>query len=102
MNDMRLRNFSRPCKNILALAVIALCILCPALTCNAETEEYNPRQAGHPLKFAAYIAFPVGVLLDYAIARPAYWLVQREPFYTLFGTRYMGPDKAKERRYATE
>jgi len=102
MSDMRLRDFSWAFKNILALTVIVLCLVCPVLTSHADTEEYNPREAGHPLKFIAYLVFPVGVLADYAITRPCYWLVQRDPFYTLFGTRYMGPSKGEEREYATE
>ncbi len=47
--------------------------------------EYDPQEAGHPLHIAAYLVSPLGVLLDYGLMRPAFWLVQREPFKTIFG-----------------
>jgi hypothetical protein len=46
---------------------------------------YEPLQAGHPLRIAAYVLHPVGVILDYAIFRPFYWIGSHEPLRTLFG-----------------
>lgn len=51
------------------------------------TEEYSPSDAGQPLRVAAYVVNPVGVVFDYLILRPAYWIGSREPFKTLFGRR---------------
>ncbi len=48
-------------------------------------ETYEPDRAGHPLRVVAYALHPVGVILDYAILRPAYWLGSHEPLRTLFG-----------------
>jgi hypothetical protein len=48
-------------------------------------EPYDPKRAGNPLRIAAYIVHPVGVVLDYLIFRPAWWIGQHEPFKTLFG-----------------
>ena len=48
-------------------------------------EEYEPRMAGNPVRIAAYILSPVGVLIDYAIMRPAWWIGSHEPFRTIFG-----------------
>ncbi len=52
---------------------------------SAGAAEYDPRSSGHPLRIAAYALHPVGVLLDYMIFRPAWWVGQREPFRSLFG-----------------
>ena len=46
---------------------------------------YEPLRAGHPLRVAAYVLHPVGVILDYAIFRPCYWIGSHEPLRTLFG-----------------
>jgi len=46
---------------------------------------YEPDRAGHPLRVVAYVVHPVGVILDYAIFRPAYWIGSHEPLRTLFG-----------------
>jgi hypothetical protein len=50
-------------------------------------DEYDPRQAGHPVRIAAYALHPIGVTLDYLIFRPAWWVGRREPWRTLFGVR---------------
>lgn len=48
-------------------------------------EEYDSQDAGHPLRIAAYVLHPVGVIIDRLIFRPAWWIGSHEPFYTLFG-----------------
>jgi len=51
----------------------------------AEAEQYDPQKAGNPIRIAAYILHPVGVLLDYGLMRPCFYVVKREPFSTIFG-----------------
>jgi len=46
---------------------------------------YEPDRAGHPVRMIAYVLHPVGVILDYVIFRPAYWIGSHEPLRTLFG-----------------
>jgi len=46
---------------------------------------YDPQRAGHPLRIVAYVVHPVGVILDYLVFRPCYWLGSHEPLRTLFG-----------------
>ncbi len=46
---------------------------------------YEPTEAGHPLRIAAYVLHPVGVILDRLILRPAAWLGRQEPIKTLVG-----------------
>jgi|SRR4029453_14511023 hypothetical protein len=48
-------------------------------------DPHDPTRAMHPVRVAAYVLHPVGVLLDYALVRPAVWVVRQEPFRTIFG-----------------
>jgi hypothetical protein len=67
------------CAGFLAFALVAL-----AAPSGAE-QDYDPSEAGHPLRIAAYVMHPVGVIIDRLVFRPAWWLGSREPFRTLFG-----------------
>jgi hypothetical protein len=49
------------------------------------SDDYDSKEAGHPLRIAAYVLHPVGVIIDRLIFRPAWWVGSHEPFYTLFG-----------------
>jgi hypothetical protein len=67
---------------------LALALAGTALTpasASAEEPQYDPQKAGHPLRIAAYILHPVGVIIDYTILRPAYYIGRYEPFRTIFG-----------------
>ena len=56
-----------------------------ALATPAAADEYDPRYSGHPLRIAAYVLHPFGVLVDYLVLRPAHWVGSKEPFRTIFG-----------------
>jgi hypothetical protein len=65
---------------------VALCAaLVLASASPAFADRYDKRRAGHPLRIAAYIIYPVGALLDVLIMRPAHWLVNQEPFKSAVG-----------------
>lgn len=66
------------------LGLVVLALVASAAPARAE-EEYDPKRAGHPLRIAAYIMHPAGVLIDYVIMRPAWWIGSHEPFRTIFG-----------------
>ena len=51
----------------------------------SSSSDYNPKEAGHPLRIVAYVLHPVGLALDTLVFRPAHWLGSREPFKTLVG-----------------
>ncbi len=57
----------------------------PVLGSDGSEDEYEPKRAGHPLRIAAYVLHPVGVILDTLIFRPAHWLGSKEPIKTLVG-----------------
>jgi hypothetical protein len=77
------------------LAVISLLLagflLAPASNAWAERKSYtapstyDAAEAGHPIKVVYYVVYPVGLLLDTLILKPAWWLGQHEPFRTVFG-----------------
>ena len=68
-----------------AAAVLAALMLAGAAPLHAE--DYDPQEAGHPVRILAYVLHPVGYLLDRLIFRPAHWVGSHEPFRTLFGQR---------------
>jgi hypothetical protein len=76
---MRYQRFRRSIAALLACGVLLLGAT-PALA-----DEYDPQQAGHPLRFIAYVLHPVGVVLDLLIVRPAHWLVSQEGLDEFFG-----------------
>jgi hypothetical protein len=67
-----------------------LAILAVPQSAPAE-ERYDSRKAGHPVRIAAYAAHPLGVILDYMIFRPAWYIGGKEPFRTLFGRAPLPP-----------
>jgi hypothetical protein len=68
-----------------AVLLLALALVLPAG--EARADEYESGRAGHPLRIAAYILHPIGVVLEYSIFRPAHWIVHWEPAAEFFGHR---------------
>ena len=64
---------------------LAILVFTIGLASSTHAEEYEPSNAGQPLRVAAYVIHPVGVIYDYLILRPAFWIGSQEPFRTLFG-----------------
>jgi hypothetical protein len=84
--------YGRSTRRLCPWASRALCLLAVAgllattLALNgAEAAQYDPKKAGNPVRVVAYLAHPIGVLLDYGLMRPCFWIVQHEPFSTIFG-----------------
>jgi len=51
----------------------------------AAEAPYEADNAGNPLRMLAYVVHPVGVVFDYLVLRPAYWVGSHEPFRSVFG-----------------
>ena len=75
-----LRSTKRLGCTLLALGMIAIASATPT-----RADEYDEKDAGHPLRIIAYVLHPVGVAIDYLLLRPAHWLGSREPLKTIFG-----------------
>ena len=82
--------------------VIGLWLICLALPAQAGPTRYDPRRAGHPLRVAAYVLHPFGVIIDTLVFHPAWWVGQHEPFHTLFGVQSQLDDQADLRVAQTE
>lgn len=76
------RRAPRPVRGV-ALAWVAAALLAAAPV--ARADDHDPERASHPVRIVAYVLHPIGVMLDFLIVRPAHWVVEREPFRTLFG-----------------
>ncbi len=88
-----------------AISILTILAVCSGMFLwvpQGAADEYDPQEAGHPLKLVAYLAFPIGTLLDYGLMRPAYWVVQKEPFRTIFGYEYMSHDDDEVHEDAAE
>ena len=70
-------------RRVLASAFLVLCLT--ALALPAAADRYDPQEAGHPLRLAAYLLHPVGVVLDLVLFRPAHWVISHEPLASLTG-----------------
>jgi len=97
--------FHRPVRRLCTLALQALCLVAvagvltfTATVGEAEADRYDPKKAGNPIRISAYILHPVGVLLDYGLMRPCFWVVQREPFSTIFGYEHEGTNSLSEEK----
>ncbi len=67
-------------------AVAFLLVLFALLTAApVAADTYDRHEAGHPLRIAAYVLHPVGVMLDWLLFRPAHWVVSHESMAYLFG-----------------
>lgn len=81
-------------KRKLGIALLALGLV--ALTIPAAAHRYTRHTDGHPLRVVAYVLHPVGVALEYGIARPIHWLVSRNDLDIVFGHQ---PKLAEENDY---
>jgi hypothetical protein len=76
----RARSSGRRVAAFVLLVSIGLAAASPAFA-----DRYDKRRAGHPLRIAAYVIYPIGALLDVLIMRPAHWLISQEPFKSAVG-----------------
>lgn len=74
--------FGRRGSLLAAAAVLGLVL---AFAPAARADDHDPKRSAHPVRIVAYALHPIGVVLDFLIVRPAHWVVEREPFRTLFG-----------------
>ena len=74
----------------IALAMLFACTITVAIPIRAEvvpttpTDEYDDMQS-HPLRVAAYLAYPIGYTLEWLIFRPFHRLVAEPSLAPVFG-----------------
>ena len=76
--------------------LVLSCLIVVLLPTLANAERYKSTEAGHPLRIAAYILHPVGVILDRLIFYPAWLIAQNEPIRSLVGMDRVEPDASEE------
>ncbi len=69
----------------MARIVVLTCLLALMAPTLASAARYRSQRAGNPIRIAAYVLHPVGVILDTLIFKPAWSLAQYEPLLTLVG-----------------
>jgi hypothetical protein len=67
------------------LGTVALAATLVGAPSSTFADEYDPQRAGHPVRIAAYVLHPVGVILDVLIFRPAHWLGSQPGLDEFFG-----------------
>lgn len=70
-------------QRILVGLMVAVSLLSAPLAASAD--DYDDERSAHPLRVVGYVLYPVGLLIDTLIFRPAHWIGSQEPFATLFG-----------------
>ncbi len=69
----------------MARVILLACLLALMVPTLASAARYRSHRAGNPIRIAAYVLHPVGVILETLIFRPAWSLAQYEPLRTLVG-----------------
>jgi hypothetical protein len=67
------------------LAALALLLALWPSSASADNSYYDPLQAGHPLRIAAYALHPIGYALDSLLFRPAWHVGQSSVLRAVFG-----------------
>ena len=64
------------------LALASLLLFAPTASL---ADEYDSTRSGHPLRVVGYVLYPIGLLIDTLVFRPAHWIASHEPIRVLFG-----------------
>ena len=65
------------------VALFALALL--ALPLSAPAHEYDRNDSDYPLRYIAYVAYPLGIAVEYGVLRPIHWVVSRANLSIIFG-----------------
>ncbi len=73
-------------KRCLAAGFLAVVLACTAHPAAAAPDDYDDTQS-HPLRIAAYLAYPIGYTAEWLFFRPFHYLVSRPYLEPVFGHR---------------
>ena len=80
-------------KRFIAGAALTIVLSLAAGPATAAPDDYDDTQS-NPLRVAAYLVYPVGYALEWAIFRPFHYLVSRPALEPWFGHRPHGEYRA--------
>ena len=72
-------------KRLLAVLLVVVALAAPGIA-PAATCEYDDSQS-HPLRIAAYLVYPVGLLVQSLVAWPIHYVVSQPTLEPVFGHR---------------
>lgn len=58
----------------------------------AQAHEYDRDDSDYPLRYVAYVFYPVGMAVEYAVLRPIHWLVSQPHADIAFGHEPREPE----------
>ncbi len=67
------------------VALLLMVIVISVLTAPVCAHSYRRAKSDNPLRYAAYLVYPIGIAGEYLITRPIHWLVSRKGFCKIFG-----------------
>jgi hypothetical protein len=71
-------------KRLIIAGLIAVMLGVWASTAVALDDEYDDTQS-HPLRVAAYLAYPIGFTAEWLVLRPFHYLISRPYLESMFG-----------------
>jgi hypothetical protein len=80
-------------KRVIAVAALTIVLAFAARPAAAVPDDYDDTES-YPLRVAAYLVYPVGYALEWAIFRPFHYLVSRPALEPVFGHRPHGEFQA--------
>ena len=65
--------------------VLLFLVVCCSFVSNSHADTYTRGKSDHPLRYVAYLFYPVGIAVEYVVLRPVHKFVSRDPQATIFG-----------------
>ncbi len=80
-------------KRLIAAAALVCSLSLTATPSMATSEDYDDTQT-HPLRIAAYAAYPIGFTVEWLVFRPLHYIVSRPYLDRFFGHQPHGETRA--------
>ncbi len=72
-------------KRLIIAGLIAVTLsVCAGPAAAVVVDDYDDTQS-HPLRIAAYLAYPIGFTAEWLVLRPFHYIISRPQFESLFG-----------------
>jgi hypothetical protein len=67
------------------LGFLLVCVFVLVAATPSWAHDYDRNDSDYWLRYAAYVVHPVGIALEYGVARPIHWVVSRPHLCIIFG-----------------